>query len=293
MKPAAIVLCGGRSRRMGRPKAWLPFGPERLLQRVVRLVGSAADPVVVVAAPGQELPPLPEPVALVRDPVADGGPLQGLAAGLAALPPSIEMAYLTATDVPLLQPAWITHLAGRIGPHDLAMPEAQGFPHPLAALYRRSTVLPAALALLAADRRRPVFLAETLRARILDEPELRMIDATLGTLRNLNTPEDYHVALRDAGLPLRELAPLVTVELFGVPRRRAGRGVVMVEAATVGAAVRELAAACPTLDDSVIAGDRVHPAYRLCINTERFPTDPAEPLADGDTLQLLAADAGG
>ena len=53
MNPGAVVLCGGESRRMGRPKAWLPFGPERLLQRVVRLVGTVAHPVVVVAAPSQ------------------------------------------------------------------------------------------------------------------------------------------------------------------------------------------------------------------------------------------------
>ena len=56
----AIVLCGGMSRRMGRPKAWLPFGPDEvMLQRVVRLVREVVGPVVVVAAPEQELPMLP------------------------------------------------------------------------------------------------------------------------------------------------------------------------------------------------------------------------------------------
>ena len=91
---------------MGRPKAWLPFGPERMLQRVVRLVGSAVGvgPIVVVAAPGQDLPPLPDRVTVVRDPVSGRGPLQGLAAGLAALPDAVELAYASATDVPFLQP---------------------------------------------------------------------------------------------------------------------------------------------------------------------------------------------
>ena len=61
MELGAVVLCGGQSRRMGQPKAWLQFGPERLLQRVVRLVGSGIGdgPIVVVAAPGQDCPPLP------------------------------------------------------------------------------------------------------------------------------------------------------------------------------------------------------------------------------------------
>src|SRR5262249_28004534 len=142
MIPGAIVLCGGHSRRMGRPKAWLPFGPELMLQRVVRLVGEAAGPVVVVAAPGQDLPALPDGVAVVRDPISDRGPLQGLAAGLAALPESVELAYTTATDVPFLRPAWVARLVELIGDRDLAIPEIGGFLHPLAALYRRATVLP-------------------------------------------------------------------------------------------------------------------------------------------------------
>ena len=85
MNLGAVVLCGGESRRMGQPKAWLEFGPERLLERVVRLVGTVARPIVVVAAPGQDLPPLPSHVSIVRDEVSGRGPLQGLAAGFAAL----------------------------------------------------------------------------------------------------------------------------------------------------------------------------------------------------------------
>ena len=65
MNLGAVVLCGGESRRMGRPKAWLPFGPELMLQRVVRLVGTVARPIVVVAAPGQDLPELPAGVSIV------------------------------------------------------------------------------------------------------------------------------------------------------------------------------------------------------------------------------------
>ena len=49
-RPGGIVLCGGESRRMGRDKASLPFGPETLLQRVVRQLASQVFPIVVVAA---------------------------------------------------------------------------------------------------------------------------------------------------------------------------------------------------------------------------------------------------
>ncbi len=195
MTPGGVVLCGGQSRRMGQPKAWLPFGPERLLQRVVRLVGEAARPIVVVAAPDQELPPLPDWASIARDPVSGRGPLQGLAAGLAALPESVDLAYATATDVPFLQPAWIHRLVDLMGDHDLAIPFLEGYHHPLAALYRRATVLPAIEALLAADRLRPFFLVESVRSLVVGPDDLRDADPDLRTVRNLNTPEDYQAAL--------------------------------------------------------------------------------------------------
>jgi molybdenum cofactor guanylyltransferase len=202
MTLGAVVLCGGQSRRMGQPKAWLPFGPERLLQRVVRLVrsGIGDGPIVVVAAPGQECPPLPDSVTIVRDPVSGRGPLQGLAAGLAVLPASVALAYASATDVPFLEPAWIGRLRDLIGDHDLAIPYDSGYHHPLAAVYRRETVLPVIDDLLRADRLRPFFLMESLRTRVITAEELRDVDPGLRTLRNLNAPEDYQQALDEAGL---------------------------------------------------------------------------------------------
>jgi molybdopterin-guanine dinucleotide biosynthesis protein A len=184
---------------MGQPKAWLHFGPERMLQRVVRQVSTVAEDVVVVAAPGQDLPPLRSSVTVARDPVRGRGPLQGLSAGLAALPDRAQFAYATATDVPFLQPDWIGRLVELIGSHDLAIPHCEGYHHPLAALYRRAAALPAIEALLRADRLRPVFLIDALPMRIVSEEELRDVDPRLGTLRNLNTPEDYHAALAEAG----------------------------------------------------------------------------------------------
>ena len=183
---------------MGRPKALLPFGPgEVMLQRVVRLVREVVGPVVVVAAPDQDVPPLPPDILIVRDPVADRGPLQGLAAGLAALPIEVEFAYATATDVPFLEPAWIRLLCERVGAADLAIPLVGGYHQPLAALYRRSTCLHAAERLIAEGRMRPAFLIEMVRAVVLDEPTMRGVDPLLGTIRNLNTPEDYRDALAD------------------------------------------------------------------------------------------------
>ena len=196
MKVGGIVLCGGRSSRMGQPKAWLPFGDELLLQRVVRIVDSVVQPVVVVAAPGQAVPELPNAVAIVRDEVEGRGPLAGLAAGLIALTGHVDAVYLSACDVPFLMPAFVQRVVGRLGSHDVAVPRVGGYLHPLAAVYR-ITVIDTVLSLLAAGRLRPVFLYDALPTLFLDEADLIDVDPRFDSLRNLNEPADYAAALRD------------------------------------------------------------------------------------------------
>lgn len=200
MTPGALILCGGQSLRMGRPKAWLPFGPEPLLARVVRLIGQEASPIVVVAAKGQDLPKLPESATIVRDPQSGLGPLQGIAAGLAAFPESVDLVYASATDAPFLQPGWISHLVDLISDHDLAIPSTDDRNHPLAALYRRAKALSVANEHLTKGQLRLASLTDRLRARVILPDELTRIDPNLQTLRNLNTPEEYRQALRDADL---------------------------------------------------------------------------------------------
>jgi molybdopterin-guanine dinucleotide biosynthesis protein A len=83
--------------------------------------------------------------------------------------------------------------------HDIAVMEIDGFPHPLSAVYRRST-LPHIETLLAKDRLRPVFLFDAVRTRRVRPEEMIAVDPQLRTLRNLNTPEDYQAALAEADL---------------------------------------------------------------------------------------------
>src|SRR4030095_11938213 len=135
-----IVLCGGKSTRMGSPKALLPFGGETMLQRVVRLLATVVSPIVVVAANQQRLPELPAEVTVTHDEREDRGPLEGLRAGLKALPVGVGAAYATSCDVPLLVPAFARRMIDLLGDHDIAVMEIDGFSHPLSAVYRRSTL---------------------------------------------------------------------------------------------------------------------------------------------------------
>jgi molybdopterin-guanine dinucleotide biosynthesis protein A len=199
MRTGGIVLCGGKSSRMGWPKVTLPFGAESLLERVLRRLGEAVQPLVVVASPEQQLPALPANVGIVRDEREGRGPLEGLCAGLSAMHGRATAAFASGCDAPLLSPDFVRRMVESLGPHDIAVPVDGSLYHPLAAVYRVS-VLPHIRRLLAADRLRPAFLFEETDTRKVPVETLRSVDPELHSLANLNYPRDYLRALADAGL---------------------------------------------------------------------------------------------
>jgi molybdenum cofactor guanylyltransferase len=193
-----VVVCGGRSSRMGRPKLSLPFGDELLLQRVVRILKQVVDPIVVVAARDQELPRLPSDVTILRDETPDLGPLAGMWAGLAALVErGLEAGYVSGCDTPLITPEFVRTVIGSLGGHELAVPKDGEFYHPLAGVYRTS-LAPRIRALLDAGRLRPLFLIEESDARKIEPGELRRVDPELDSLRNANTADEYEALLTRA-----------------------------------------------------------------------------------------------
>lgn len=220
-RSAGIVLAGGQSLRMGRPKAALEWQETTLVARVAGVLAEALEgPIVVVRAPGQTLPPLPAGVEVATDERPGRGPLEGMAAGLRAIGDRAESVFASSTDVPLLHPGFVRRVvAGLDAPVDAAVPRVDGRAHPLAASYRVS-VLGRIETMLASDRLRMTSLLSELRVRWLDrewllaDPELARADGGLDSLANLNDPASYEAA-RAALTP-------------GAPRaarpRRAGRG---------------------------------------------------------------------
>src|SRR5262252_2830308 len=198
---AGIVLAGGQSSRMGTPKAALEWHGSTLLRRSVGILARVTDgPVLVVRAPGQALPDLPPEVDVVDDPTEGLGPVQGLAAGLAAAAGRADVAFACSTDLPFLHPAFVRRVlrAAEEGA-DVGLPVARGYPQPLAAAYR-TTLAPVAERLVAERRLRPAFLFEQCTVTRLDEdalradPVLAALDPGLESVVNVNEPSDYQAA---------------------------------------------------------------------------------------------------
>lgn len=276
---AGVVLAGGRSSRMGRPKAWLDWHGSTLLARAAGLLARTVDgPVVVVAAPGQELPALPPGVEVVEDPVEGVGPMQGIATGLAAVGDRAGAAFVCSVDLPFLHPAFVRRVLGARGAADVALPVARGFRQPLAAAYR--TGLAGLVAdLLAQGRSRPGMLFADCEVVVLDDAALladaavARLDPDLDSVHNVNTPEDYAAALA------RPPADVV-VQCYGALAGAGRRGPRTVAAATLGEAAAAVGLA---LDRHVVAA----------LDGDRITRDPALPLVAGDTVAFLSADAGG
>lgn len=198
---AGIVLLGGNSERMGHSKATLPFGPEPMGVRVVRILGGVTKSLIVVGAIGQSLPRFPHEVLIVRDRCPDRGPLEALAVGLRAAADHCEIAFVTGCDLPLLTPAFVQGMIELSSGFDVCLPCVDGRHEPLAAVYRVD-VLSEVESLLCAGKLRPAFLLDRVRTRRVTADEISVVDPEMVSLTNINYPDQYRAALSKAGFHL-------------------------------------------------------------------------------------------
>jgi molybdopterin-guanine dinucleotide biosynthesis protein A len=195
MRLGAIILAGGASSRMGRPKESLPWNGDTLLGHTCRTLAGCCAPVVVVARDrAQTLPPLPAGTTIVCDAPGAAGPLAGLLAGLRALRAAgftdDDAAFATACDHPFLHAGAVRGLSAELGDGLLVMPRPDAHLQPLCAIYRLRCQA-CMQRLLDAGERSPSALAMEPGARIVPGAALRRIDAELDFLRSANTPAEF------------------------------------------------------------------------------------------------------
>ncbi|MGE5059215.1 MAG: NTP transferase domain-containing protein [Betaproteobacteria bacterium] len=285
---SAVVLVGGKSSRMGRPKALLPFDGEPLIVHVVRALKKMFAETVVVAAPDQELPSLP--AVLVRDEVAYQGPVSGIYHGLKAA--TNDVCFVTSCDAPFLNLQLISQLLAQISDCDVVVPYWQERFQPLHAVYRTS-VVPLLKNQLERGELRPIFLYDKVRTRKIPEQEIRRLDSEGLSLLNMNSPAEYDAALQ---LWNKRNSISVSVELFGVARLLAKTQFVsldLAQEATLAQVFSALADKLPVLVGRVINSDGLVSGYTCNLNGLDFVRTPNTKLSSGDKIFILSADAGG
>ena len=188
----AAVLAGGASRRMGRPKAALPYGAGTLLEFQTTRLAALFEEVFVVV---KEAPAFPVgPARAVLDDVAEHAAIHGL---VRALEEAHDRVFVLAVDLPAVTPALLRAIAERslVSRAAAVIPRAEGRLQPLAAVWRRAAA-PAARRRIAAGEYSLHGLAVEVGAEIFEEAEWSALDPSGTAFANLNTLEDW-AALRE------------------------------------------------------------------------------------------------
>ena len=199
MNCSGIILTGGESRRMGKPKYSLSFGDETLLQLSIRNLRGAVYPIAVVSAPGQDLPAIPHVISIC-DPVGGQGPLMGLMTGLKHVESVSEWALGTGCDMPFISNELIQCLKShQTTEAEIVIPRIDDQFYPLCAFYR-TALWRKSKSLLEKGERRLLALVDVCRVQIVEQDTLAQVDPDLRFLMNINTPQCYQSALELAGL---------------------------------------------------------------------------------------------
>ena len=112
---ASIILAAGESRRMGTPKALLPFRGETFLNGLIRKLRGHCDPVIVVLGHGAEViraATLQDAAWFVMNPHYALGMLTSLQCGLRAVPVECSHTVFTLVDHPNPADATIAAVCG-------------------------------------------------------------------------------------------------------------------------------------------------------------------------------------
>jgi molybdopterin-guanine dinucleotide biosynthesis protein A len=188
----AAVLAGGRSRRMGRPKASLPYGAGTLLEHQTGRLAPLFSATFAVLKESPRFPVGPARVLLDRDPAFAA--ISGL---MRALEEVEDRVFVLAVDLPLIPAELIREIArrGQETEAPALVPRAAGLLQPLAAVWRRDA-LSVARSRIARGELSLHGLAEEAGAEILEEDVLRDCDPSGVAFTNLNTIESW-VAMRE------------------------------------------------------------------------------------------------
>ena len=193
----AVVLAGGRSRRLGRDKALELVGGVPLVSRVTSAIEAISSETVIVVAEERQAQalPLPGDARIVRDLYPNAGSLGGILTGLIAA--TGVWTLVVACDMPFLNRALLSEMASNRDDCDAVVPLLNGRPEPTHALYSKVCIEPIRNKLEAGELKISAFF-ESVRVKYVPQRTVEMIDPGLWSFFNVNTPQDLVIAVARA-----------------------------------------------------------------------------------------------
>ena len=194
MTPVGFAVAGGRSRRMGRDKALLPWGDTDLLGHALARLSAVTGDVRILAGPEPRYSRRGVPIE--TDPVSDRGPMAGLLAALEAA--RGRSALLLGVDLPLVPTALLARLLVLAADAEAVVPVSPRGPEPLCAVYGAGCLEPVRRCMDREDLKMTAFWAGV-RVREVGPDQLGAFGDPDELFLNVNAPEDYEHALTLAG----------------------------------------------------------------------------------------------
>lgn len=193
LETSAIVLAGGRSRRLGYNKVMKTVGSKSLLEQVVSCVDSISGEIVIVAAEERLVPRLSgyPNLRVVTDIYPGKGPLGGIYTGLKVSATFRNL--VVAADMPFLNQVLLRYMLGLANGVELVAPRVGGQVEPLHAIYTRDCLVQIEQMLnegeLGVHK-----LFSRVKVRYVDEDEIKRFDPTQLSFFNVNTDSDLQIA---------------------------------------------------------------------------------------------------
>lgn len=194
-KYSAIILAGGKSSRMGRPKADLPFEGGSMLDFIVSEMLRVFSELIVATSEPRIYPWEGYGARSIVDRARYRGPVAALEQALREI--EYDCAFVCSCDVPLVNGDLAHKLCEMLGDYDVLIPQIDGKLQPLHAVYRKGCAK-VLRAMREQKENRLQDIANFARVRILPEEEIRALDPDprLLSFFNVNTPEDYQRAIK-------------------------------------------------------------------------------------------------
>jgi len=182
---SGVILVGGKSSRYGANKALAEVEGVPLIEHVIRVLNGLFDHIILITNTPREYAHLQLP--MYQDLIKGLGPLGGIYTALKCIP--TEAGFFVACDMPHLNPALISHMAGIANDHDAVVPRVGWKLEALHAIYRQ-TCLPAVEGLIGNHQYQIIRFFDAVSTRYVDEVEIRKFDPDLRSFFNINRPED-------------------------------------------------------------------------------------------------------